>query len=572
MSGTGDGPIELGLTEINAINELPITIAGGIGSGGGGANATNINKEIRDIKIIDAAANKLIETLDTHYKAELTENSKILMSAIEFALAELEASSNNYIGTPVRKFSIRLEAISKLLALKNTELEAQKNHVNAYFNRDPLTDSRKNVVGTFGTQLGRQGRDRNHISFTHAYQAAYAAKLIQEQIALLTALATANQQALTEAQQIQSAHQFSASASAAIAGPQLVTTAGTVIAMETPSLSLRAAISTAIAALRGLAASVGAGLIVGVSALFYSPKLANSELPERFAFSMPLADLLPETGQDLQAIAAASGTIDLPYRISSKAAIDGLSEIFVVNTDGKAIPSSVRVVAATFDAQQNVYTVTTTDTPPRTLTWTPVVEPVNSSTVTPITQVEPAIYPGATVTPVEGRLDTYPEISDASLDDFITVFPAGSGIPPIYTMFRDRREDPGVVTGKGQVLTGNWLDAASKGEGAAIPAQIADRMRGQEFKNFREFREAFWRAVAETPQLANQFKAASLSEMKHGKSPFVRFLDQVGNRSKAELHHIKFISQGGAVYDVDNLVVMTPKQHIALHSGADKNG
>ncbi|TWY20911.1 HNH endonuclease, partial [Serratia marcescens] len=30
-------------------------------------------------------------------------------------------------------------------------------------------------------------------------------------------------------------------------------------------------------------------------------------------------------------------------------------------------------------------------------------------------------------------------------------------------------------------------------------------------------------------------------------------------------HHIRQIKDGGAVYDVDNLGVMTPKRHIDIH-------
>ncbi|MEX5669801.1 colicin, partial [Pseudomonas neuropathica] len=34
-----------------------------------------------------------------------------------------------------------------------------------------------------------------------------------------------------------------------------------------------------------------------------------------------------------------------------------------------------------------------------------------------------------------------------------------------------------------------------------------------------------------------------------------------------ELHHEIEISKNGAVYDIDNLLVMTPKRHIQLHKG-----
>lgn len=150
----------------------------------------------------------------------------------------------------------------------------------------------------------------------------------------------------------------------------------------------------------GLFAGTASGFLVGVSALVYSPKLANGELPERYAFSRPLSDLAPGLNDDLSAIAAANGNVDLPVRISSKTAADGQSEVFVALADGITVPSNVRVVAATFNAQLNVYSVTTEDVPPRTLTWTPIVDPGNSSTTSPAEQPVPTVYTGATVTPV----------------------------------------------------------------------------------------------------------------------------------------------------------------------------
>lgn len=142
MSGSGEGPIELGLTEINAVNELPITIPGGIGSGGSGANATKINNEVRTIKAIDLTANKLIDTLDTHYIAEIDKNDKNLLVATEATLTELEGTAGTGSQLPMEKINLRLEAINKLTASKSTELEIQKSIVSAYFYKDPLTDTR----------------------------------------------------------------------------------------------------------------------------------------------------------------------------------------------------------------------------------------------------------------------------------------------------------------------------------------------------------------------------------------------------------------------------------------------
>ena len=122
-------------------------------------------------------------------------------------------------------------------------------------------------------------------------------------------------------------------------------------------------------------------------------------------------------------------------------------------------------------------------------------------------------------------------------------------------------------TGMGQPVTGIWLGAASQGEGAPIPAQIADQLRGREFRNFRAFREAFWKAVASDPELAKQFNPGSLTVMQDGSAPYVRESEQVGGRVKVEIHHKIRIADGGGVYSIENLVVVTPRRHIEIHGG-----
>jgi hypothetical protein len=164
-----------------------------------------------------------------------------------------------------------------------------------------------------------------------------------------------------------------------------------------------------------------------------------------------------------------------------------------------------------------------------------------------------------------GRIDPFPEITAESFDDYVFVFPIDSGLPPLYVMFRDRRQDPGVALGTGTQVTGIWTDAASIGEGAPIPSQIADQLRGKEFRNFRKFRESFWRAVAADPILSQQFNQHNLMRMKKGLSAITHEREYAGNRSRHELHHKQFISQRGEVYNLDNINVMTPKRHVETH-------
>ncbi|MDF0732709.1 S-type pyocin domain-containing protein [Pseudomonas entomophila] len=357
--------------------------------------------------------------------------------------------------------------------------------------------------------------------------------------------------------------------SLALAGPTVITASGSVVSAAT-QLAVRASIGSAIGGLAALASSVAAGLFVGVSALLYSSRLGNGELPQRYALQTPLSDLASNRQDDLHAIAARGGSAELPYRISSRTDAEGHSEILVIPTDGQAIPADVRVLAATYDAQRKLYSATTADTPPRTLTWTPIVNPSDPSTTLPTEQPEPPVYDGASITPMDGRIDAFPEAADASFDDYIIVFPVDSGMLPIYTMFRDRREEPGTVTGQGTTIESAWAPAASQGEGATIPSQIADKLRGQSFSNWRGFRSSLWKAVASEQSLATQFNAGNLAKMKLGQAPFVPRSERVGARSVYELHHRKPISLGGDVYDVDN-ITLTPQDCTLKSTGESNN-
>ncbi|MBN2993505.1 S-type pyocin domain-containing protein [Pseudomonas cedrina subsp. fulgida] len=362
---------------------------------------------------------------------------------------------------------------------------------------------------------------------------------------------------------IRVAHTYRLSGPASVTQALVTTSAGAIATAEASTVTLNAAIRAALVTLSEFAASTASGFFVGVSALVYSPKLADGELPERYALSTPVSTLAPDLSE-ATITSATSGTVDLPARLSSKTVTDGQSEVFVVHADGTSVPSKVKVITATYDPIQNAYTVITDDVPSRTLTWTPIVAPGNSSTTLPVHQFEPPVYVGATITPMVGRIDSFPGISEASFDDFITVFPIDSGLPPIYVMLRDKRENPGVVTGMGQPVAGNWLGAAEE-QGAPIPSQIADQLRGRTFTNFKEFREVFWQSVAADPALSAQFILVNRERMSTGRAAKTRKAGRVGKRSTFEIHHMIEISKGGDVYNLENLRVLTPKRHIELH-------
>ncbi|MBN3131922.1 HNH endonuclease [Pectobacterium brasiliense] len=98
----------------------------------------------------------------------------------------------------------------------------------------------------------------------------------------------------------------------------------------------------------------------------------------------------------------------------------------------------------------------------------------------------------------------------------------------------------------------------------AVPV-VADKLIGKKFERFDDFREAFWLAVAECPELMVQFNRSNQTMIRAGNSPFAIPEEQVGKRKRFEIHHVKNIQHSGEVYNIDNLRVNTPKNHIGLH-------
>lgn len=345
-------------------------------------------------------------------------------------------------------------------------------------------------------------------------------------------------------------------------GPVFAGTRGTVVTSRATALALRSALRTAVSIATTAITVSATPVLVGFAALLLPSPMGNGDL---YSASVPLSELAPDVTADLYERAANGGEINLPVRLAART-LGKQTEIVVVSTDGVTVPANVPVTLAQFDATRNVYVSGSADAKGPIVTWTPLVEPLSSSTDLPFPDTDVPVYEGATITPSIGRLDPFPQFDLYGLGGFITVFPIDSGIPATFTMFRDRRQDPGVVSGNGRALAGRWLGGASTPEGAPIPAQIADKLRGREFSSFRAFRRAFWKAVASDERLSIEFKRLNRVDMRDGLSPSADPAEQVGKRAKMEIHHVTPVNEGGAVYDVDNLRLMTPRQHINAHS------
>lgn len=410
-------------------------------------------------------------------------------------------------------------------------------------------------------------------------KATYNADLLVDEIASLQArldklnAETARRKEIARQAAIRAANTYAMPAN----GSVVATAAGRgLIQVAQGAASLAQAISDAIAVLGRVLASAPSVMAVGFASLTYSSRTAEQwqdQTPDsvRYALGMDAAKLGLPPSVNLNAVAKASGTVDLPMRLTNEAR-GNTTTLSVVSTDGVSVPKAVPVRMAAYNTATGLYEVTVPSTvaeaPPLILTWTPASPPGNQnpSSTTPVVPKPVPVYEGATLTPVKASPETYPGVITLP-EDLIIGFPADSGIKPIYVMFRDPRDVPGAATGKGQPVSGNWLGAASQDEGAPIPSQIADKLRGKTFKNWRDFREQFWIAVANDPELSKQFNPGSLAVMRDGGAPYVRESEQAGGRIKIEIHHKVRIADGGGVYNMGNLVAVTPKRHIEIHKG-----
>lgn len=271
--------------------------------------------------------------------------------------------------------------------------------------------------------------------------------------------------------------------------------------------------------------------------------------------------------------AAVGGTATTRVRFFWRNDIHGNPQVYGIHT-GEGTPyENVRVANMVWNATTGRYEYTPAngvDGP--LITWTPEhPENVNAQGHTG-NNVPTLDQPTILVTPIPDGKDDYttppypvPDVTD--FNDYILVFPAGSGIKPIYVYLKTARDEPGVATGNGQVIPDNvrWLEAANSGIGAPIPAQVADKLRGREFRNFDHFRGELWKAVSECPELLGQFNKSNQRVLKKDGSPFVVEEQAVGGRKVFEIHHIVQIRQDGPVYNIDNLRINTPRNHIRIH-------
>lgn len=315
--------------------------------------------------------------------------------------------------------------------------------------------------------------------------------------------------------------------------------------------------------------TVAAGVILG--SIFYSPmagegsdRVPNIILPEEYWHN-----------EELRRMAATGQMATTRVRFFFGTDNDGKTRVYGVHT-GEGTPyEGVRTGEMKWSAENRRFEFSPHPGQEPLITWTPADGPkFPTSTASPIQKID---QPTILVTPIPEHGETttppFPVPEPQNINDWILTFPADSGVAPIYVLLKTPRDEPGVASGKGEVLTdqGQWLEEAGKGLGAPVPVQVADKLRGRKFSDFDDYREAFWLAVADCPELLTQFSKSNQTLIKGGNAPYPVTSEQVGGRQTFELHHIEEIQYGGAVMDADNLKVTTPKLHIEIHSKVKGN-
>ena len=96
---------------------------------------------------------------------------------------------------------------------------------------------------------------------------------------------------------------------------------------------------------------------------------------------------------------------------------------------------------------------------------------------------------------------------------------------------------------------------------AKIPDHIANKLAEQTFENFDDFSQAFWLAIAEDPIYSQQFVTSQLNRIKQGWPPRAPFGETAKGVRNYQICHIDPPTLGGAMYDAENLRIMSALQY-----------
>ncbi|MGA3800056.1 S-type pyocin domain-containing protein [Pseudomonas fluorescens] len=303
---------------------------------------------------------------------------------------------------------------------------------------DALSLDRETIAEFFASDVESERDDEVRLSFYEEFllslTAAYVKRILIEAVRILEdASATADAEIHRALARGEVAYTYRLPIGH---GEEAGTVAGAIAIHFADGWTFGARIQGGIRLLAGLGeALISRATAVGIGALFYSPALANGERFPQTALKLPGTTFLPKLPSNLNEIAAAEGTIDLPYRIYGD-----LNQYTLVATPaGGSVSEKVPVRALAFDPTTSSYSFTSNDTPPIILSF-PIIHLGNGSTTSPARPAQVPTYTGVTLSPLLVQPETLPAFELPDFRDCIYCFPIESGLPPIYVVFNSPYE------------------------------------------------------------------------------------------------------------------------------------
>lgn len=522
-------------------------------------DAVNVaNANLNNVQNSLNAQNAVVAQRQNEY-----DSSKAAYDRVMERVAKLYGFSNDVISPNYRQYQLTLAQSAKDKADmdgKKTVLDAEVNQRNII--QSNVANAQAAVNAANSNKSAADARLSGALSDAEAKrqaeaarQAAEAARLSAEQAAVAQAKAEADAKAKSEAEAATKAAALEAARSK----------------LEEQNVFGFAGVAELI----GTAIS-GSGIGALIASVAYIPSAGegSDKVPGRedinmFLSAMPADAIKLPSDASLKAAADVNGSVNMAVRGRLYYTENALKTYLVRTVN----PSAVRVLNASIDKVTGLYSVSIpaeSGLPSRTILVSPEKAPGYKGLPPLVTPAHSDAVPGNTgnQNPVNTSpvIESFPMADDMDFRDAILIFPADSGLKPVYVMLQSGRDLPGKVEGVGADVVGKWLMASGKELGVPVPTRIAKKLAGKEFRSFDAFRDAFWKEVVADSELAGQFNTNNRQRMKEGLAPRVQAKESVGGRRSFEIHHVELISQGGEVYDIDNLRVLTPKRHIEIHS------
>lgn len=193
------------------------------------------------------------------------------------------------------------------------------------------------------------------------------------------------------------------------------------------------------------------GAAVGAYAGILSFYFVNFTDEHDFGVCMPLAEVTHLEGTDWHAVAAALGEVELPLRLCCGASpftqgtlrrgLREVTSLIEVRLTSARTGAGVRVRSALRDEDGQGFSFADGDV---SISWR-----AGAISAEPVVSGKPAKI-GFFNSPQMPQLEFFETLQDIRFNDYVVVFPAGSGHPPLYVMLRDH----------GDSLPGSPLPAA----------------------------------------------------------------------------------------------------------------